>query len=244
MATTDLRTAKTSAEFDRPVGLVDGAKRALVGFVVLTIALSLLGGIGTLLVFDGAIGNTEADAVGWIAEHRVGVLDSVFTIASTLSDTWTVIGVLVGAVTMLWVAGHVRHALTVALAVILEFTTFLAVGALIGRARPDGETLHSVPSTPSFPSGHVAAAFVLYGSLVLVARSLRSIPRSWWLAPLAIALSVAAARVYEGVHHPTDVAAGLVLGVGALGCAAAATGIAVAGNVFGRAGDARGEVTP
>ena len=100
MATTDLRTAKTSAEFDRPVGLVDGAKRALVGFVVLTIALSLLGGIGTLLVFDGAIGNTEADAVGWIAEHRVGVLDSVVTIASTLSDTWTVIGVLVGAVTM------------------------------------------------------------------------------------------------------------------------------------------------
>ena len=131
-----------------------------------------------------------------------------------------------------------------ALAVILEFTTFLAVGALIGRARPDVETLHSVPSTPSFPSGHVAAAFVLYGSLVLVAGSLRSIPRSWWLAPLAIALSVAAARVYEGVHHPTDVAAGLVLGVGALGCAAAATGIAVAGNVFGRAGDARGEVTP
>lgn len=228
MTTTDPSVSTMSAETDERVDVGVVLKKALLGFVVLTGALSLLGGIGALALFDGALGDVEDDFVAWIANHRVGVLDSIATVGSTLSDTWTVLGVLVGAASMLWAAGHVRHAMTVVLAVILEFTTFLAVGALIGRPRPEVEALHSVPSTPSFPSGHVAAAFVLYGSLVLVARSLsdRSTPRVLWLAPVAIALVVAAARVYEGVHHPTDVAAGLLLGVGALAASAAATGVA------------------
>ena len=114
-----------------------------------------------------------------------------------------------------------------AIAVLLEFTTFLAVGAIIGRDRPDVEALGSVPSTPSFPSGHAAAAFVLYGALVVVARSLspRQVPRVIWALPTFIALLVAAARVYEGVHNPTDVAAGLLLGIGAVTAAGFATGI-------------------
>ncbi len=60
----------------------------------------------------------------------------------------------------------------------------------------------------SFPSGHTAAAFVIDGSLVFVARSLssqssaiqssasrswspRSVPRAAWLVPLFVAASVA-----------------------------------------------------
>ena len=92
----------------------------------------------------------------------------------------------------------------------------------------------------SFPSGHTAAAFVIYGSLVFVARSLssqssatqssatqswsaRSISRAVWLVPPFLALLVAVARVYEGVHYPTDVAAGLLLG--AVVAASVATGL-------------------
>ena len=220
-----VETASASAGGRIDVG--DIAKRAFLGFVVLTGVLSLLGTIGSLLVFDSALGDADADAVGWIADHRVAVLDSAAPIASALSDTWTVIGVLVGAASMLWVTGWRRHAATVVLAVLLEFTTFLAVGAIVGRSRPDVEALGSVPSTPSFPSGHTAAAFVLYGALVLVARSLsaRSVPRALWAVPVATGVVVAAARVYEGVHHPIDVAAGLLLGVGALIAAGLATGV-------------------
>ena len=219
-------TTSTTEIDDQPKASVV-AQRALIGLMVLIGVLAILGGLGTFLVFDGAIGSAEADAVGWIAEHRLDVLDSAATIGSSFSDTWTVIGVIVGAGSMLWAAGHPRHALTIALAVLLEFATFLAVGALVDRPRPDVEALGSVPSTPSFPSGHVAAAFVLYGSLVLIARSVSSRPisRMLWLVPIMIAVVVAASRVYEGVHHPTDVAAGLLLGVGALIAAAHATGV-------------------
>ena len=235
MITTDQdrsSSAKPSEVDDEPVALGTVAKRAVIGFVVLTGALSMLGFIGVFLVFDGTLGNAEADFVGWVADNRVGVLDSIATTGSTLSDTWTVIGVLVGAASMLWAAGHPRHAMMVGLAVLLEFTTFLAVGAIIGRARPDVETLHSVPSTPSYPSGHVAAAFVLYGALVLVARSLsaRSVQRWLWAVPLVIACVVAGSRVYEGVHHPSDVVAGFLLGIGALVMAAHATGIVELGS--------------
>jgi len=236
---------------DDEMSVVDVLKRAVIGFVVLVVGLSLLGGVGAL-VFDGAIGDAEADFVTWVAEQRAGVLDTVANNASSLSDTWTVIGVVVGAVTMLWAAGHTRYAATVVLAILFEFGTFLVVGAVIARSRPDVEALGSIPSTPSFPSGHTAAAFVIYGSLVFVARSLssqssasqssvsqssesqpsasqgwstRSIPRSVWLVPLFLALLVAAARVYEGVHYPTDVAAGLLLGIGAVVAASVATGL-------------------
>ncbi len=230
MKTIDQTSAPTSPAATKVVDSMDvgaTAKRAVLGFVVLTGFLSVLGTIGTLLVFNSAIGDADANLVEWIADQRVGVLDSAAPMLSALSDTWTVLGVLVGAVSMLWIVGRRRHAATVMLAVLLEFTTFLAVGAIVGRARPDVEALGSVPSTPSFPSGHTAAAFVLYGALVLVARSLssRTVPRALWAVPIATGTLVAATRVYEGVHHPIDVVAGLLLGIGALIAAGLATGV-------------------
>ena len=199
--------------------------RALLASAVLIGSLSAIGAIGLLWAFDSPIGDLDEDLVAWAADRRTGVLDSAANIASSLSDTWTVLGVMVGAISMLVAAGHRRHAVTVVLAVLLEFTTFLAVGAIIGRDRPDVEPLGSVPSTPSYPSGHTAAAFVLYGVLVLVAMDIaRRRPGRWlWVVPFVTGSLVAVARVYEGVHHPIDVLAGLLLGIGALVGAAYAT---------------------
>ncbi|MFG3258543.1 bifunctional phosphatase PAP2/diacylglycerol kinase family protein [Streptomyces sp. NPDC048172] len=68
--------------------------------------------------------------------------------------------------------------------------------------------LHRQPVTSSFPSGHSASAAAFATGVALESRG-------WGLAVAPIAVSVAFSRVYTGVHYPSDVLAGMALGVGA-----------------------------
>ena len=100
-----------------------------------------------------------------------------------------------------------------------ELSLFLVVNAIIARPRPAVVHLGGTAPTYSFPSGHTAAAFVIYGGIALmVAVGLR---RWWvsfivWTLALAITVAVAWSRVYRGEHYPTDVISGFLLGVGSL----------------------------
>ena len=81
-----------------------------------------------------------------------------------------------------------------------------ALKAAVPRARPHLHPLIAVPHTHSFPSGHATTSFAC--ATVLAA----ALPA--WRAPLfVLAALVAFSRVYVGVHWPTDVVAGAVLGV-------------------------------
>lgn len=61
----------------------------------------------------------------------------------------------------------------------------------------------------SFPSGHAATAFAIATSLSL------SYPEWYVVAPSALwATAVALSRTWLGVHYPTDIGVGAVLGVG------------------------------
>ncbi|MFG2637177.1 bifunctional phosphatase PAP2/diacylglycerol kinase family protein [Streptomyces sp. NPDC048362] len=64
------------------------------------------------------------------------------------------------------------------------------------------------PITTSFPSGHAASAAAFAAGVALESPA-------WGAAVAPVALSVAASRVYTGVHFPSDVLAGAALGVGA-----------------------------
>lgn len=83
--------------------------------------------------------------------------------------------------------------------------------ALVRRPRPvaarDRAHPHRlrVPSNSSFPSGHAASATTM--AMLLSEDGLAPV---WW----AVALTIAASRVYVGVHHVSDVVAGLAVGAG------------------------------
>ncbi len=66
-----------------------------------------------------------------------------------------------------------------------------------------------VPHGSSFPSGHVASAFYAATSLSL------QYPKWYVIAPAAVwVVSTGYSRMYLGVHYPTDVLAGVVIGAG------------------------------
>jgi membrane-associated phospholipid phosphatase len=82
--------------------------------------------------------------------------------------------------------------------------------------------LDVAPPTSSFPSGHTGAAIALYGSTALVVLwHVRRRPVARVAAALLVTLPllVAYARLYRGMHHPTDVASAAVNGIGCVAIA-------------------------
>jgi undecaprenyl-diphosphatase len=107
-----------------------------------------------------------------------------------------------------------------AAAPIMEWT----VKQLVGRPRPENTSL-------GFPSGHATAAAAFFGAVILLAEALP--PRACaWVRGLAVAaiVLVGLARVVLRAHWPSDVVAGIALGL----ALAAGAGLLAARATAGR----------
>ena len=87
------------------------------------------------------------------------------------------------------------------------------------RLRPSVHRLEDLPADASYPSGHTAASIAVYAGLALLLTSRLSDRRArivaWTLAVL-LPVVVAMSRMYRGMHHPLDVASGVIVGIGAI----------------------------
>ncbi len=103
--------------------------------------------------------------------------------------------------------------LSISTAIVSALCTKIVIDLLAGRlhrTRPFVSLGHEPlidknPEDPSFPSNHAGGAFALGTSLTL------SFPNSMALT-LSLALLIAFARLYAGLHYVTDVVAGAVIG--------------------------------
>jgi len=108
----------------------------------------------------------------------------------------------------------VDRALGVRLMVLLVFSALLntVIKVVVGQPRPYtyDSRIKAIETQPSngFPSAHAQNATAVWGLLGSWSR------RRWvWILGVVVAVGVGVSRVYLGVHFPTDVLGGYVIGV-------------------------------
>ncbi|HEV8595697.1 MAG TPA: phosphatase PAP2 family protein [Thermoplasmata archaeon] len=111
----------------------------------------------------------------------------------------------------LWFARRERDAVDLLLVLAVTEVLVFLLKAGLGVPRPTIGTVLAVPfddvTDAAFPSGHAARAFALATLLTLRLRDWR------WSAPLFLYASlVGVSRIYVGVHWPSDVLGGAILG--------------------------------
>jgi undecaprenyl-diphosphatase len=212
------RTASIAAEREAgPVRALLSA--ALVGYLALAVGLVVA---GELIVHAGALAGLrhwDEQVSQWFVGRRTTAGAHVTAFWTEVANTEGIVAVGFVVEVVLAVRRRWRDLLLLVVGLGVELSVFLTANEVVRRPRPTVPKLGIEPVTFSFPSGHIAATIVLYGSIAaLVTLSFRR--QRWvkaiWLVPVVFAGIVGWARVYRGMHHVSDVIAGSLLGVGSL----------------------------
>lgn len=105
-----------------------------------------------------------------------------------------------------------RVGVAVAISLVLEVVLCnLMIKPVVARTRPyewnlDVPLLIKKPLDYSFPSGHTGVSFAVMGALLFQKSRL-------WIPAFILAVLIAFSRLYLYVHYPTDVMAGVALGM-------------------------------
>ena len=158
----------------------------------------------------------DGQLLRWLMEgFSHPVLDEMMQFVSSLGNKgiiWIGIGILL---LLLGVKNKNRRngGLLVLLSLAVNFLACnVILKPLVDRTRPyyvlDYTPLIPPVGDPSFPSGHTSASFA-------AATAIYAINRKWGLAAYLLAAVMGFSRLYLGVHFPTDVLAGALVGTAA-----------------------------
>lgn len=177
------------------------------------IIVSILPGMYFINVTILALANVDVAILNWLNHHRIEVFDP-FIHFITNTAYFFAIGV---PVIMLIVGYSKKNKFIQFRGWYILFSIFLAeiVSTIlkygVDRTRPfkiypfiDKLT---AGGSPSFPSGHTTDAFVLFFAIVIVFKNWK-----YRLPVLIWALLVGYSRMALGVHYPTDVLGGFIIG--------------------------------
>ena len=159
-----------------------------------------------------AFSNFEGSFLLFIQEHlRTPALDGAMRFITHLGDAgaiWIVLTLILLFIPRTRKAGAVCAA---ALIVNLLITN-LALKNIIQRIRPYDvmdslKILVDAEHDFSFPSGHTAASFAAVWAMR------RMLPKKCWIPAIVLAVLISLSRLYVGVHYPTDVIGGAIVGI-------------------------------
>ena len=145
-------------------------------------------------------------------------LDPCMLFLGSINDYAVVWLVLLGALAALGGKTGRWAALVGLAALVLGFVSSEVLKSLVMQPRPfvslpDVRLLISPPSSYSFPSVNATYAFAASSGASLTARRLLGRLPIWVWGFLALAVAVSYSRVYVGVHYPSDVLSGAIIGI-------------------------------
>jgi undecaprenyl-diphosphatase len=203
----------STAKADSLVGalgifLIGGLIIAVVG-TALFVALASYVRSGSSQAFDDSV-------IRWLAAHHTRGLDAAMLEITALGTGIVVMMVVAVAALFLVLTDHKYSAILLLASTCggLVLNAVLKLG--FNRPRPSivVPVVHAVSS--SFPSGHAMSAAIVYTTVAYLAARLHK--RRWarWLVMTAAFIVIALisiSRMYLGVHYPSDVLAGIVVGL-------------------------------
>jgi undecaprenyl-diphosphatase len=168
------------------------------------------------------LGNGRAEALDKTVGHRAQDsmrhrLDPLMGLLSSAGEPF-VLYPLTGVVAARWVRqDQAAAAATLGLALVGSAALSKVVKLGTNRERPTFRLPRTETSGASFPSQHVMMSLATYGAFVYLSTrhpkppDRRAIVRRWAVA-LTLCGLIGWSRIYQGVHHPTDVLGGWVAG--------------------------------
>lgn len=154
----------------------------------------------------------DGNCLLWIQEHLRQDFWNPFWIAVTSLGNagwfWIALSLVLSVIPKTRRAGL----LALCALALCALATNVCLKNLIARPRPytqiPGLTALLPPQKDwSFPSGHATASFACAGIY------LRTLPRKYGIAALVLAVLISLSRLYVGVHYPTDILGGFVIGL-------------------------------
>jgi undecaprenyl-diphosphatase len=199
---------------------VQGFHRAVGVFLVIGLAVVTLGAAAFALIaramVEGQTQQFDTAILRWMGQIGAPWLDAAALEVTALGARVVVYMVVLVASAFLWQS---RHHYSAALLWVSVFGAGLINTVLkvsFNRPRPDvfpWRTQHV--GLASFPSGHAMTSIVVYGTLAfLIARlaPTRWLRRLVWALAVLVVVLVGLSRLYLGVHYPSDVLAGFLIG--------------------------------
>lgn len=185
------------------------------GLVLALLGLWALSGL-TEGMMEGETRRFDEGVLLWMNARATPTLDRAALAVTALGDGLVVAMIAVVAGTLLWLLGQRAHAALLAAGVGGALVIYPVLKLVFDRPRPqlfEWRAQHAASS--SYPSGHATLSMVLLVVLAYVVHRLSGRRRTGVLAMLAagvLVLLVGLSRLYLGVHYPSDVIAGYVVG--------------------------------
>jgi undecaprenyl-diphosphatase len=250
-ASTGERRAEPRSRFDLVRDVLYGTLRAIgrhassfytaLGIYLVGGAIIAIAGTAAFVelashVRSGATQTFDESVMRWMGAHRIEWIERSLLEITALGTGLVVMMIVVISALFLIATQHRFSAFLLLVASAGGIVLNAVLKSSFDRPRPQLFEWLTVPSSSSFPSGHAMSSAIVYFTVAYLIARLEK--RRWMrtltiLSSLLLVLLISVSRLYLGVHYPSDVLAGVIIGLAWAGfCLAGLEAVRVFGLRF------------